>query len=147
MDIQQAIQDYLTFHEIENSSAYTIENHRKQLGYFSAWLQSAYGITDTDGIQLAHLRGWMGHLQKTPANHGRRCRLTHKSVLAQTGRCGSTPGGSGWMTLLVEGLPTLRVCTALDQRQRSGVRLMLVLALVLRLRALKAHFGITRSNR
>ena len=54
MDIQQAIQDYLTFHEIENSSAYTIENHRKQLGYFSSWLQSAHGITDTDNIQLAH---------------------------------------------------------------------------------------------
>ena len=70
MDIQQAIQDYLTFHEIENSSAYTIVNHRKQLGYFSAWLQSAHGITDTDDIQLAHLRGWMGYLQKTPARYG-----------------------------------------------------------------------------
>jgi hypothetical protein len=32
MDIQQAIEDYITYHEVENSSAYTIVNHRKQLG-------------------------------------------------------------------------------------------------------------------
>jgi len=69
MDIQQAIKDYITFHEVENSSAYTIINHRKQLGYFSAWLQEN-GITDTDAIRLAHLRGWMSYLQKTPARHG-----------------------------------------------------------------------------
>src|SRR5437588_12553622 len=29
-----------------------------------------YGITDTDAIQLSHLRGWMSYLQKTPARHG-----------------------------------------------------------------------------
>ena len=62
MDIQQAIKDYITFHEVENSSAYTLVNHRKQLGYFSEWLASAHGITNTDNIQLAHLRGWMSDL-------------------------------------------------------------------------------------
>ncbi len=36
------------------------------------------------------------------------------------------------MTLLVKDLPTLRVPTALDHRQRTGARPMLVLALVLR---------------
>src|SRR6266536_6725829 len=35
------------------------------------------------------------------------------------------------MTLLVEGLPTLHVPTARDQRQQTGARRMLVLALVL----------------
>jgi site-specific recombinase XerD len=70
MDIQQAIQDYITFHEVENSSAFTITNHRKQLRYFREWLESTHGITDTDDIQLAHLRGWMSYLQKTPTTHG-----------------------------------------------------------------------------
>src|SRR6266702_4439552 len=36
------------------------------------------------------------------------------------------------MTLLVQDLPTLRVPTALDQRQRTGATPLLVLALVLR---------------
>jgi len=72
MDIQQAIKDYITFHEVENSSAYTLVNHRKQLGYFSKWLASAHGITDTDDIQLAHLRGWMSYLQKSPARRGQK---------------------------------------------------------------------------
>ena len=71
MDIQQAIKDYLTFHEVENCSVHTLTNNRKQLKYFSAWLQEK-GITDTDDIQLAHLRGWISHLQKTPARHGRK---------------------------------------------------------------------------
>lgn len=72
MDIQQAINDYITFHEVENSSAYTIVNHRKQLGYFREWLSSAHNVTDTDDIQLAHLRGWMSYLQKSPARRGQK---------------------------------------------------------------------------
>jgi site-specific recombinase XerD len=72
MDIQQAIEDYITYHEVENSSAYTIVNHRKQLGYFSEWLASSHGVTDTDQIQLAHLRGWMSYLQKSPARYGKK---------------------------------------------------------------------------
>ena len=40
-----------------------------------------------------------------------------------------------------QGLPTLRVPTALDQRQRTGARLMLVLTLVLRLGALDGDVG------
>src|SRR5947209_8071111 len=71
MDIQQAIADYIMFHEVENSSAYTIMNHRKQLGYFSTWLQER-GVTDTDDIQLSHLRGWMSYLQKSPARYGKK---------------------------------------------------------------------------
>jgi site-specific recombinase XerD len=70
MDIQMAIRDYITAHEIQNSSAHTIVNHRKQLGYFAAWLQSAHGIIDTDELQLTHLRGWISHLQKTPGRGG-----------------------------------------------------------------------------
>ncbi len=72
MDIQQAIDDYITYHEVENSSPYTIVNHRKQLGYFSEWLSTAHGVTDTDEIQLAHLRGWMSYLQKSPARRGQK---------------------------------------------------------------------------
>src|SRR5690242_4721685 len=69
MDIQQAIKDYITFHEVENCSAHTLTNNRRQLKYFSSWLQEN-GITDTDDIQLTHLRGWISYLQKTPARHG-----------------------------------------------------------------------------
>jgi len=72
MDIRTAIQDYITFHEVENSSAFTIVNHRKQLGYFREWLASAHDVADTDDIQLAHLRGWMSYLQKSPGRRGQK---------------------------------------------------------------------------
>ena len=64
MDIGIAIQDFITVHEIENHSPYTIRNYRRHLENFRAWVQSAHGIFDTDGIQVTHLRGWISYLQK-----------------------------------------------------------------------------------
>lgn len=72
MDIRTAIQDYITAHEIQNSSTFTVVNHRKHLRYFADWLWSTHGISDTDEIQLTHLRGWMSYLQKTPTRLGRK---------------------------------------------------------------------------
>ena len=72
MNIKQAVEEYITVHEIENLSAETIANRRRNLRYFVEWLQSAYDLTDTDGLQLTHLRGWISYLQKTPARHGGR---------------------------------------------------------------------------
>jgi site-specific recombinase XerD len=72
LDIRTAIQDYITAHEIQNSSAFTLVNYRKHLRYFADWLWSAHGISDTDNIQLTHLRGWMSYLQKTPTRLGRK---------------------------------------------------------------------------
>jgi site-specific recombinase XerD len=72
MDIKQAVEDYVTAHEIENFSAETIANTRRNLRYFVEWLHSAHNLTDTDDLQLAHLRGWISYLQKTPARHGGR---------------------------------------------------------------------------
>ena len=45
------------------------------------------------------------------------------------------------MTLLVQDLPTLRVTTALDQSQRTGARLLLVLARVLGPGAFEGRVG------
>src|SRR5260370_17133401 len=70
MDINQAVADYVTAHEIENFSADTIANTRRNLRYFVDWLQSEHNITDTDELQLTHLRGWINHLQKTPTQYG-----------------------------------------------------------------------------
>src|SRR5260370_2133730 len=64
MNIGIAIQDFITVHEIENHSLYTIRNYRRHLENFRAWVQSVHGIVDTDEIQVAHLRGWVSYLQK-----------------------------------------------------------------------------------
>jgi integrase/recombinase XerD len=72
MDIQRAIQDYITAHEVDNDSRHTVRNYRKDLELFADWLRSAYGIVDTDDLQLTHLRGWVSYLQKNPSRRGRR---------------------------------------------------------------------------
>jgi site-specific recombinase XerD len=66
MDVQDAIDDFIMVHEIDNGSKYTIRDYRKVTGRFAAWLKAEHGITDTDAIALAHLRGWVSYLQKTP---------------------------------------------------------------------------------
>ena len=70
MDIKQAVADYVTAHAIENFSPETLANTRRNLRYFVDWLVSAHSISDTDDLQLAHLRRWISYLQKTPARHG-----------------------------------------------------------------------------
>src|SRR5258708_5563699 len=72
MNMQAAIDDYIVAHEIQNSSAYTIVNHRKHLGYFASWLLATHRITDTDELQLTHLRGWINYLQKSSGQRGKK---------------------------------------------------------------------------
>ena len=72
MDIRRAIQDYITFHEIDKDSPHTVRNYGKDLEQFADWLQSAHGVVDTDDLQLVHLRGWMSYLQKSPSRRGKK---------------------------------------------------------------------------
>lgn len=69
MNIQKAHQDFITSHEVDNDSPHTIRNYRKDLELFIEWLQSTHGVTDTDDLQLIHLRGWVSYLQKNPSRH------------------------------------------------------------------------------
>jgi site-specific recombinase XerD len=59
------------FIEIDNDSKHTVRNYSKDLQAFADWLQSAHGVTDTDALHLAHLRGWISYLQKTPSKRGK----------------------------------------------------------------------------
>jgi site-specific recombinase XerD len=70
MDIRQAIQDFLTAHEIDNCRPSTIKNYRRDLFHFANWVQSTHGVTDTDELTVTHLRGWIGFFQKTPNQRG-----------------------------------------------------------------------------
>ncbi len=67
----KALKDFLEFHEIDNQSQYTLRNYRRFVGSFVEWLQLEHGVTDTDGLDVTHLRGWMSYLQKTPNKHGK----------------------------------------------------------------------------
>ncbi|HVB25847.1 MAG TPA: tyrosine-type recombinase/integrase [Ktedonobacteraceae bacterium] len=69
MNIQKALQDFITAHEVDNDSPHTIRNYRKDLELFLSWLQSAHKVVDTDDLQLVHLRGWVSYLQKNPSKH------------------------------------------------------------------------------
>ena len=69
MDIQQAIQDYITAHKVNNDSPDTLNNYRYVLPRFAAWLASL-GVTDTDDLRLGHLREWVVYLQQQPSRHG-----------------------------------------------------------------------------
>ncbi len=70
MEIQTAIEDFITDRELNNYTAKTIRTYRQRLRYFSTWLQSVHGVTDTDVLELVHLRGWIAYLQKTPTHLG-----------------------------------------------------------------------------
>lgn len=69
MDIQEALQSYLTVDKISNHSQATIENHEERLTRFVTWIKTEHGITDTDAIQVAHLRAWVAYLQDAPNLH------------------------------------------------------------------------------
>src|SRR5947207_1320312 len=66
MKIELAIRDYLTEHEISNCSPDTIRHQRRVLNCFASWLAQECEVTDTDLLQITHLRGWVAHLQKVP---------------------------------------------------------------------------------
>lgn len=71
MLLTKALKDFIEFHEIDNQSEYTLRNYHRYLEPFVEWLQSVHDVTDTDGLEVTHLRGWMSHLQKTPNKRGK----------------------------------------------------------------------------
>ncbi len=71
MKLERAFKDFLEFHEIDNQSQYTVRNYRRYVGPFVEWLSVEHGVFETSGLQVTHLRGWMGHLQKTPNKRGK----------------------------------------------------------------------------
>lgn len=72
MKISDAIEDFITDHELNNYTAKTISTYRQRLRYFSTWLETTYNVTDTDNLELTHLRGWIAYLQKTPTHLGKK---------------------------------------------------------------------------
>lgn len=71
MDIKKAFGDFITAHEVDNDSAYTIKSYRMRIGAFVTWLEDVCAVCDTDDMKLEHLRGWISHLQKTPGARGK----------------------------------------------------------------------------
>ena len=71
MLLTQAMKDFMEFHEIDNQSQYTLRNYRLYVGSFVEWLRLKHSVTDTDDLDVKHLRGWIGYLQKTPSKRGK----------------------------------------------------------------------------
>jgi site-specific recombinase XerD len=67
--IGKAIQDFLSFHEMNKDSADTMKNYRISLRRFAVWLSSV-GVIYVDELALSHLRAWVSHLQKEPSRFG-----------------------------------------------------------------------------
>jgi len=72
MTLQRAIEDFLTDRELNNYTAKTIRTYEQRLRYFKTWLESTHGVVYVDDLQLIHLRGWIGYLQKTPTYRGKK---------------------------------------------------------------------------
>ncbi len=66
MNLLAAIRDFLTVHKIDNGSSYTIRDYQRITRRFAEWLQATYDVTDTDDLQLMHLREWVSYLQSSP---------------------------------------------------------------------------------
>lgn len=64
MRLERAFRDFIEFHEIDNQSQYTVRNYRRYVGSFVEWLKTEHEVTSTDDLRVAHLRGWISHLQK-----------------------------------------------------------------------------------
>lgn len=78
MTLQKAIEDFLTDRELNNHTAKTIRTYEQRLRYFKEWLKTAHGVLNVEDLQLIHLRGWIGHLQKTPTYRGKK--LSDESI-------------------------------------------------------------------
>lgn len=64
------MRDSVELHEIENHSKWTVLRLREHLTWFADWLESEHRITDTADLRIAHLRGWVAHLQSRPMMRG-----------------------------------------------------------------------------
>lgn len=86
MNIRKAIADFILFHEVGKSSKYTIRNYRRNLGFFVNWVETQHNVYDTYELQLMHLRGYVGYLQKSTDKDGKPFRDTtihHYSAAVQ----------------------------------------------------------------
>ncbi len=71
MKLQEAIQQFLELHELDNCSPKTLRTYEQRLRYFSTWLLTSCSVEDVEGLKLEHLRGWMAYLKKTPTYRGK----------------------------------------------------------------------------
>jgi site-specific recombinase XerD len=72
LTLQKAIEDFITDRELNNHSQKTIRTYEQRLRYFTTWLESAHSVVLLEDLQLAHLRGWISYLQKTPTYRGQK---------------------------------------------------------------------------
>ncbi|GCE18623.1 tyrosine-type recombinase/integrase [Dictyobacter kobayashii] len=68
--LRQALDDFLEVCRINKASVHTLRNYGKDLDFFLSWLESAYQLTHVNELQLKHLRGWIGYLQKYTTRRG-----------------------------------------------------------------------------
>ncbi len=73
--VEEAIRNFLSFHEMNKDTGGTIKNYQVLLARFAAWLSSV-GVTYVDELSLSHLRAWITHLQKTPTRRKEELRDT-----------------------------------------------------------------------
>ncbi len=78
LTLEMAVEDFISDRELNNFTVKTIRTYRQRLRYFVTWLQSTHGIVNVDELQLAHLRGWINYLQKTPTYRGKK--LSDESI-------------------------------------------------------------------
>ena len=72
LTLQKAIEDFIIDRELNNNTAKTIRTYEQRLRYFTPWLESAHSVVLVVDLQLVHLRGWIGYLQKTPTYRGKK---------------------------------------------------------------------------
>jgi len=78
LTLQKAVEDFIVDRELNNYTKKTIRTYEQRLRYFTTWLESTHGVVLVEGLQLAHLRGWISYLQKTPTYRGKK--LSDESV-------------------------------------------------------------------
>lgn len=70
MNMEQALKEFLEVRRLDKCSEYTLRDYQWMVGRFITWLETQ-GITDTDNLQLTHLRGWMANLQNATSQKGK----------------------------------------------------------------------------
>lgn len=69
--VDSAVREFMTVHEVNKCSDYTIKNFRKILSIFADWLKSVHGIVYVDELRVVHLRAYVAHLQQSQSRLGR----------------------------------------------------------------------------
>src|SRR6266478_4071927 len=63
LTLQKAVEDFITDRELNNYTRKTIRTYEQRLRYFTTWLESTHDVVLVEGLQLAHLRGWISYGQ------------------------------------------------------------------------------------